>query len=372
MNMTKAICGLLLTSALGVGCKPRVRTIPDAVAEKNPDGTTMVTHRRLGVELAAPENTKVVGQTTPTEMELSWGSSTYGNSLQYLTVKAPDQVTPMTTEDLKVDLELSGSSVRILESKETEGGGFTMTFTYRNKKFDQVAGYYAVKAIGDKKVVCTYTGSTVRVAQGICESIKPSEAALGSKPVEAAKSAAEAKPTEEAKPALKKTTAELETEMAPPNKLVDVRPLFGTDPDVALPAIFAKTKKGMTAKELDAELPGVGAVKAEYATFTKRGKRWVRVKGADAHKELVSLEYDDKGGLEKISYMFDPASSSPALWDYVRAAAVLRFSQTGALAQSDKTIDLHETVTFPVKDVQKFNFSYSGPTSADIWIHITF
>jgi hypothetical protein len=176
MNTTKLFCGLLLTATLGIGCKPRVRAIPDAVAEKNPDGTTTVTHRRLGVELAAPERTKVVGQTTPTEMELSWGSSTYGNKLQYLTIKAPDQLTPMTKDDLKVDLELGGSSVRILETKETEGGGFSMTFTYRNKKFDQVSGHYAVKTVGTQKVVCTYTGESVRVAQGICDSIQPYEA----------------------------------------------------------------------------------------------------------------------------------------------------------------------------------------------------
>lgn len=189
----------------------------------------------------------------------------------------------------------------------------------------------------------------------------PQEEPAASTP-SAAPAAEEPKPEGEAKPAAKKwTKAELETEMAPPEKLIDLRPILGTDPDVALPAIFAKVRKGMTAKELDAEFPGVGAVTVEFVNFTKQGKKWVRVKGNQAHKELLDLQYDDKGGLVKIGYMFDPATASPALWDYLKKAAVLRFGET------DVSRDL---ITFPVKDVKELHIHKSDDKS--IAIQITF
>jgi hypothetical protein len=174
MNSTKLFCGLLLTGTLGIGCKPRVPAIPDAVAEKNPDGTTTVTHRHLEVALAAPEKTNVAG--TPTEMELSWK---FGGGFEYLKVRASDPHTPKTADELKLDLELRGSSLRVLESKETEDGGYSVTFTYRNKSFDLIGGHYAVRSVGAKKVVCSYTSrrtNSVREAKSICDSIQPYEA----------------------------------------------------------------------------------------------------------------------------------------------------------------------------------------------------
>jgi hypothetical protein len=176
MNTTKLFCGLLLTATLGIGCKPRVRAISDAVVEKNPDGTTTVTNRRLGVALAAPEKTDTAASPSPNEMRVSWWTA---GGFQYLSVKTPDKQTPMTPDDLKIDLELSGSSVRILETQDSDGGGFNVTFSYRNKKFEQIGGHYSVKAVGDKKIVCTYTSSyapSVREAKSICDSIQPYEA----------------------------------------------------------------------------------------------------------------------------------------------------------------------------------------------------
>lgn len=123
----------------------------------------------------------------------------------------------------------------------------------------------------------------------------------------------------------KKTKAELEEAMGPPAGLLDLRPIVGTDPDSVMPAVFANVKKGMTAKELDADFPGVGAVKVPFVTFTKSGKRWIRVKGTQAHKEVLDIAYADDGALKRIGYMFDPASVNDALWEYLKKAAQLRW-----------------------------------------------
>ena len=53
-----------------------------------------------------------------------------------------------------------------------------------------------------------------------------------------------------------------------------------------------------------------------------------------------------KGGLVKIGYLFDPATASPALWDYLKKAAVLRFGET------DLSGNL---ITFPVKEVKELH-----------------
>jgi hypothetical protein len=119
----------------------------------------------------------------------------------------------------------------------------------------------------------------------------------------------------------KPTKAELEQELAPPPGLVDLRPIIGTDPAEALPAIFAGVKKGMTLKDLDAMFPGLGAQpKIAFITFTKQGAKWVRVTGNQKHKEVLDLAFDDAGGVTKIGFMFDPATSKPELWDYLKKA----------------------------------------------------
>ena len=135
--------------------------------------------------------------------------------------------------------------------------------------------------------------------------------------------AAETQTPEPAKP----TKEELDKGMAPPAGLVDVRPIFGTDPAEQRPAVFASVKKGMKAEELDKLFPGVGAVKVTYVSFGKQGARWVRVKGTQAHKELLDLEYDDQGGIKKMAYMFDPASARPELWDYLKKSGELKWGK---------------------------------------------
>lgn len=125
------------------------------------------------------------------------------------------------------------------------------------------------------------------------------------------------------------TQEEIDAQMAPPEGLIDLRPLLGTDPNEALPAVFAKLKKGTTAKEMDAEFPGVGAVpKIAFVTFTKAGNRWVRVKGNQPHKEVLDIAYEDDGGLKRIAYMFDPKIVTPELWDYLKKAAALKWGET--------------------------------------------
>ncbi len=139
-----------------------------------------------------------------------------------------------------------------------------------------------------------------------------------------------AAPAETAVPApAKPTKEELEKVMTPPAGAPDVRPVLGTDPDVVLPAMFANVKKGMTAKELDAIFPGVGAVpKIAFVNFTKQGNKWVRVKGNQKHKDLLDIAYDDAGGLTKIAYMFDPAAVKPDFWDYLKKSAIAKWGKT--------------------------------------------
>lgn len=177
-----------------------------------------------------------------------------------------------------------------------------------------------------------------------CSPAKPSEEPQPEPSSSAVSSAAMSEPvttaTPEAAPSAKpaaapkpKTKAELETEMAPPEKLFDVRPLLGTDPEGPLPALFAKLKKGMTAKELDAEFPGVGAAAVKFVTFTKQGKKWVKAgKGFPESqiREVLDLEYDDKGGLVRIGYIFDSKVVSDAFWDYLKKAAQARFGSADA------------------------------------------
>lgn len=137
-------------------------------------------------------------------------------------------------------------------------------------------------------------------------------------------------PAEAPKEAPKPTKESLEAAMTPPAGLVDLRPILGTDPDVQLPAVFAKVKKGMTAKELDAIFPGVGAhPKAETINFGKQGTRWVKVAGTQAHKELLDITYDAAGGgLTKIGFFLDPALVKPEQWDHLKKAALAKWGKT--------------------------------------------
>ncbi|NUP09422.1 MAG: hypothetical protein HOW73_25495 [Polyangiaceae bacterium] len=176
------------------------------------------------------------------------------------------------------------------------------------------------------------------------ETAEPVETA----PAETAEPAATASaaPAETAPAAAPKPTKEeLEKAMTPAAGVTDVRPIIGTDPGVALPAVFAQVKKGMTAKELDAIFPGVGAVpKIEFINFTKQGTKWIRVKGTQKHKELLDIEYDDAGGVKKIGYMFDPATVKPEFWDYLKKSAVAKWGKT------DMTNDL---LTWKVEGIQE-------------------
>ena len=172
MKMVGLFCGLLLASTLGTGCKPRVRTVPEAITAKNSDGSVTVSHRQLKVALKAPERTEVVGTPTDAELQLRWGGEG-GRGVRQLTVKAPDERTAMTPEDWTNEMALRGSSLRDVESKEV-GGGFAMTYTFRDHKFEQRSGYYSLRTVAQHKIVCTHAGdeSSVREAEDVCDSLR--------------------------------------------------------------------------------------------------------------------------------------------------------------------------------------------------------
>jgi hypothetical protein len=178
----------------------------------------------------------------------------------------------------------------------------------------------------------------VGCASGKGQTAEPADTAVaatadmdsGEPPPSASASASSSASQEAPKEAPKPTKESLEAAMTPPAGLVDLRPILGTDPDVSLPAIFAKVKKGMTAKELDAIFPGVGAhPKAEFVNFTKKGAQWVKVTGSQAHKELLDIKYDAAGGgLVKIGFFLDPAAVKPEQWDYLKKAALAKWGKT--------------------------------------------
>jgi hypothetical protein len=320
MKMTTLCGGLLLASTLTVGCRPRVAKVQDATTAKNSDGSVKVTHSRLKVALDAPTGARLLEQ-SPRDMRVVWGGYDGGAVL----VEAPDAETPMTLDELKLDLELRGSTVRFLDKAETDGGGYNATFTYRDAKFRLVGGYYSVQPLGAEKIVCAFIGEghAVRGAKSVCETLRPLDSTASS-------SSADSTPTTTAKGAPETTSPakpDLEALMTPPEGLLDLRPILGTDRDVALPKIFENVKKGMTAKELDAIFPGVANAK-QFNTYTSVGKRWRRVQGNDKHNQLLELDFDDAGGLKKIGYAFDGKDSAkPGMWDYFRASAFERWGE---------------------------------------------
>ncbi len=125
------------------------------------------------------------------------------------------------------------------------------------------------------------------------------------------------------------TQAELEEQMAPPEGLLDLRPIVGTDPDDPIPAVFRGAKKGMTKKELGKLFPGVEQHTVDMLTLTSRdgGKTWYRVKGNQAHVDILNVEYDDEGGLEVLGYLIDEKKSSPELWEYMKKVAGLKWGK---------------------------------------------
>jgi hypothetical protein len=336
MKMTTLCGGLLLASTLTVGCRPRVPKVQDATTAKNSDGSVKVTHSRLKVALDAPTGARLLEQ-SPRDMRVVWGGYDGGAVL----VEAPDAETPMTLDELKLDLELRGSTVRFLDKAETDGGGYNATFTYRDAKFRLVGGYYSVQPLGAEKlggarraggepsppdkIVCAFIGEghAVRGAKSVCETLRPLDSTASSSSAEAtpaaATTAAAEKPSE-AKP-------DLEALMTPPEGLLDLRPILGTDRDVALPKIFEQVKKGMTAKELDAIFPGVANAK-QYNTYTSVGKRWRRFQGNEKYNQVLELDFDDAGGLKKIGYTLDEKDGrKPGMWDYFRTSAFARWGK---------------------------------------------
>jgi hypothetical protein len=320
MKMTTLCGGLLLASTLTVGCRPRVPKVVDATTAKNTDGSVKVTHSRLKVALDAPTGARLKEE-NPTEMRVEWGG--YDDGAVF--VRAPKKETPMTLDELKLDLELSGSTVRFLEKAETDDGGFSATYTFRDKRFKLVGGFYSVRTIGAEKVVCSFVGqgNAVREAKSVCETLRPLDSTASASSAEAtpaaATTAAAEKPSE-AKP-------DLEALMTPPEGLLDLRPIFGTDRAVALPKIFEQVKKGMTAKELDAIFPGVANAK-QYNTYTSVGKRWRRFQGNEKYNQVLELDFDDAGGLKKIGYTLDEKDGKkPGMWDYFRTSAFARWGK---------------------------------------------
>ncbi len=192
MTSRKLCFGWLVLSTLAIGCRPRVPKIPETTTAKNADGSVSVTHRHLKIAVDGPRDLQVDGA-SPTELSLSWRTNGWPDDVL---VKAPDELTPMTQDEWKVDAQLRGSSFRVLESKDTEGGGFNATYTYRNKKFDQMAAYYSVQQIGAEKLVCSYAGSAngARIAKRICESIRAVESPAATSPSSDATIAAAPRP----------------------------------------------------------------------------------------------------------------------------------------------------------------------------------
>ena len=134
--------------------------------------------------------------------------------------------------------------------------------------------------------------------------------------------------TEPASPT-KLTQAEVEEQMAPPDGLLDVRPILGTDPSQPLPAIFAKLKKGMTIKELNTVFVGVARYKVGVSLTTANGgKTLYRVMGVQPHNEIVDTSLDDDKNLESITYMFDKKKiAQPEFWTYFKKAAGLKWGK---------------------------------------------
>jgi hypothetical protein len=320
MKMMTLCGGLLLASTLTVGCRPRVPKVSDATTAKNTDGSVKVIHTRLNVALDAPTGARLK-EASPSEMLVDWGG--YDDGAVF--VRAPKKETPMTLDELKLDIELSGSTVRFLEKAETDDGGFSATYTFRDKRFKLVGGFYSVRAIGAEKVVCSFVGqgNAVREAKSVCQTLRPLDST-------ASASRAEATPATTAKEATETTSPakpDLEALMTPPEGLLDLRPILGTDRDVALPKIFEKVKKGMTAKELDAIFPGVANAK-QFNTYTSVGKRWRRFMGNEKHNQVLELDFDDAGGLKNIGYFLDDKDAAkPGMWDYFKSSAFARWGK---------------------------------------------
>ena len=146
----------------------------------------------------------------------------------------------------------------------------------------------------------------------------------------ASPSSAEATPGTTAEEAAETTSPakpDLEALMTPPEGLPDLRPILGTDRGVALPKIFEQVKKGMTAKELDAIFPGVANAK-RFNAYTSVGKRWRRFTQNEKHNQVLQLDFDDAGGLKKISYTLDDKDGvKPGMWDYFRTSAFARWGK---------------------------------------------
>lgn len=165
------------------------------------------------------------------------------------------------------------------------------------------------------------------------------------------------------------SAAELEEAMAPPDGVIDLRAVFGTDPDDLMPAVFAGVERTSTPDELAEIFPGIGSDTRIYerAKFTRKvpDGNWSALRHGAPHRDLLSISLNGDR-VHSLSYGTDPAAWAEGTWAYAKEAAMARW---GAPTQGKQTVGF--VLTFELEGMTVGLYGGS-PGKKELFLTVTF
>lgn len=165
------------------------------------------------------------------------------------------------------------------------------------------------------------------------------------------------------------SAADLEEAMAPPEGAIDLRAIFGTDPEDPMPAVFAGVTPTSTPDELSELFPGIGTDMRIYerAKFTRKvpDGKWSAVRHGAPHRDLFSITHDGDR-VHSLSYTTDPGAWMDGTWDYAKKAAMARW---GVPTQGEKTVGY--ILTFELEEIT-VSLHGGSPGKKELFLTTTF